>query len=54
MGERNRENVKERERERERGMREREKTDVPKLYAYNECEHSLHNEHQDLGKVRPK
>ena len=26
-----------RERERERGVRER-KTDVPKLYAYNECE----------------
>ena len=40
-------------RERERGMREREgnerervrererKIDVPKLYAYNECEHSV-------------
>ena len=31
-----------RERERGGGMRERE-TDVSKLYAYNECEHSLMN-----------
>ena len=44
-----------RERERERGVREKDeesmrigkerksslKTDVPKLYAYNECEHSV-------------
>ena len=58
VGERKRETVKERERKRERGVREREKdeesmrigkerkspwkTDVPKLYAYNECEHSVH------------
>ena len=45
MGERQRETHKERERkrerERERGVREKEKTDVPKLYAYNECEHSV-------------
>ena len=49
VGERKRETVKERERkrerkrerERERGVREQEKTDVPKLYAYNECEHSV-------------
>ena len=55
MGERKRETVK--EREREGGVREREKdeesmrigkerksplkTDVPKLYAYNECENSM-------------
>ena len=53
VGERKRETVK----ERKRGVREREKdeesmrigkerkspwkTDVPKLYAYNECEHSV-------------
>ena len=52
MGERKRETVKERERVRERekdveSMRigkERKspgKTDVPKLYAYDECEHSV-------------
>ena len=57
MGERNRETVKERERkrEREREVSEKDeesmrigkkrkspcKTDVPKLYAYNECEHSV-------------
>ena len=29
----------EREREREESGRERKKTDVLKLYAYNECEH---------------
>ena len=33
MGERKRETFNERERER--------KIDVPKLYAYNECEHSV-------------
>ena len=51
MGERKRETAKEREREREKdeeSMRigkERkspEKTIVPKLYAYNKCEHSVH------------
>ena len=57
MGERKRETVKERERERERGVREREKdeesmrtgkkrisprkADVPKLYAFDECENSV-------------
>ena len=40
MGERKRETVK--ERERETGVREIErKTDVPKLYTYNEYEHSV-------------
>ena len=54
-----REREREREKERERGVRERErdeeimrigkerksplKTDVPKMYAYNECEHSVHS-----------
>ena len=48
MGERKRETVKEREREKEeesmRIGKERKspgKTDVPKLYAYNEYEHSV-------------
>ena len=50
MGERKRETVKEREREKERekdeesmkiGKESARKTDVPKLYAYNECEHSV-------------
>ena len=42
MGERKRETVKERETERKREECERErKTYVPKLYAYNECEHSV-------------
>ena len=48
MGERKRETVKEREREKdEKSMRigkERKspgKTDVLKLYTYNECEHSV-------------
>ena len=48
MGERKRETVKEREREREKyeesmkiGKESARKTDVPKLYAYNECEHSV-------------
>ena len=40
MGERKRATEKERERERE-GERVRGKTDVPKLYAYDECEHSM-------------
>ena len=39
--ERERKRERKRERERERGVREKEKTDVPKLYAYNECEHSV-------------
>ena len=54
--EREREREKEREREREREKdeesmrigRERKspgKTDVPKLYAYNECEHSMKHMH---------
>ena len=39
LGERRRETEKERERDRkEKGS----ETDVPKLYAYNECEHSVH------------
>ena len=47
MGERKRETVKERERERRGEYENREgkekslKTDVPKLYAYNEYEHSV-------------
>ena len=56
MGERKRETVKERERDRdEESMRiEKErkspgKTDVPKLYACNECEHSVTYGWQGLG-----
>ena len=50
MGERKRENGKERERKRERERERRGegkerkspgKTDVPNLYVYNECEHSV-------------
>ena len=50
MGERKRDTVKEREIERERDEesvrigKERKspiKTDMPKLYAFNECEHSV-------------
>ena len=49
MGEKKRETVKERKRERERqgeyenreGKEKSVKTDVPKLYAYNECELSV-------------
>ena len=49
VGERKRETVKEREKDEEsmRIGKERKspwKTDVPKLYAYNECEHSVMNE----------
>ena len=39
-----------RDRERER-ERERE-TDVPKLYAYNECEHSVILRHHELERYR--
>ena len=49
MGERKRETVKEREREKDKESmgigKERKspgKTDVPKLYAYKECELSVH------------
>ena len=45
MVERKRETVK--ERERETGVREIErKTDVPKCYAYNECEYSVCGTHK--------
>ena len=48
MGERKGETVKEREREKGeesmrigKGRKSPSKTDVPKLYAYNECEHPV-------------
>ena len=54
MIERRRETVKEREREREKNKqgeyenregkeKSLKKTDVPKLYAYNECKHSVNS-----------
>ena len=61
MGERKRETVEDRGRERERGSmrigKERKspcKTDVPKMYAYNECEHSVNHYIRKYSFSRPK